>query len=519
MNAVAAIAAKEIREGLRNRWIVATTALLGALALTLSFLGSAPTGTVGASPLDVMVVSLSSLTIFLIPLIALLLSHDAIVGEAERGTLLLLLSYPVRRGEVVLGKFLGHIAVLAVATVVGYGAAGLALALVSGEAMAGGLAAFAAMLAASILLGAAFLAIGYLVSAFARERGIAAGIAIGIWLVLRPDLRHDAARRPRHRSGADRHAPGPERAAPPQPDRRLPAAEPDGLERCRDFRRHGGARREREPRPAGARRGARRLDRAAARARERALRPEGSVTGRALLAVLCLGLVAACDDADEPPPPPAELTRDAVGHYDRMVVLDHAGPKAQIHLESQDEPIWFSSVRDAFAFAMLPEEPRDIVAIYVSDMGRAASWDDPGPGTWIEARQARFVIGSRKRGGMGAEEPVPFGEAAAAEAFAAEHGGEVVAFDGVPEDYVLGATVQPEAGPPGRRAFRAGPLRSGAMAKGSGAGASSASPPRRGRCRSRSPPASCRSPSGTGRRSGRGRASASITPIAPPPSG
>ena len=43
-----------------------------------------------------MVVSLSSLTIFLVPLIALLLSHDAIVGEAERGTLLLLLSYPVR---------------------------------------------------------------------------------------------------------------------------------------------------------------------------------------------------------------------------------------------------------------------------------------------------------------------------------------------------------------------------------------------------------------------------------------
>ena len=99
MNAVAAIAAKEIREGLRNRWIVATTLLLGALALTLSFLGSAPTGTVGASPLDVMVVSLSSLTIFLIPLIALLLSHDAIVGESERGTLLLLLAYPVRRAR------------------------------------------------------------------------------------------------------------------------------------------------------------------------------------------------------------------------------------------------------------------------------------------------------------------------------------------------------------------------------------------------------------------------------------
>ena len=112
MNAALTIAGKEIREGLRNRWILATTLLLAVLALTLSFLGSAPTGTVKASPLDVIVVSLSSLTIFLIPLIALLLSHDAIVGEAERGTLLLLLSYPVRRGQVILGKFLGHIAIL-----------------------------------------------------------------------------------------------------------------------------------------------------------------------------------------------------------------------------------------------------------------------------------------------------------------------------------------------------------------------------------------------------------------------
>ena len=38
------IAGKEIRDGMRNRWILATTLLLAALALTLTFLGSAPTG-------------------------------------------------------------------------------------------------------------------------------------------------------------------------------------------------------------------------------------------------------------------------------------------------------------------------------------------------------------------------------------------------------------------------------------------------------------------------------------------
>ncbi len=183
MNAMLAIAGKEIREGLRNRWIVATTLLLGLLAFTLSFLGSAPTGSTGASALDVMVVSLSSLTIFLIPLIALLLSHDAVVGEAERGTLLLLLSYPVARWQVILGKFVGHLIILAIATVIGYGAAGLALGFLSGDEFGAGWAAFGRMIANSVGLGAVFLAIGYAVSALARERGVAAGIAIGIWLL------------------------------------------------------------------------------------------------------------------------------------------------------------------------------------------------------------------------------------------------------------------------------------------------------------------------------------------------
>jgi Cu-processing system permease protein len=184
IRAVTAIAAKELREGLRNRWILAATALLGALALALAFLGGAPSGATEADPLAVMVVSLSSLTIFLIPLIALLLSHDAIVGEAERGTLALLLSHPVARSSVVLGKFLGHLAILAFATVVGYGLAAAALLAAGDAALAGaGAAAFASMLGSSVLLGAAFLALGYLVSAASRARGAAAGVALGVWLL------------------------------------------------------------------------------------------------------------------------------------------------------------------------------------------------------------------------------------------------------------------------------------------------------------------------------------------------
>src|SRR5690606_34254983 len=118
------IASKEIQEGLRNRWVLATTLLLAALALSMTFLGSAPTGSsVAASRLDIVIVSLSSLTIFLIPLIALLISHDAIVGEMERGTMLLFLSYPISRIQLVLGKFIGQLAIRPIAPLSGYGAA------------------------------------------------------------------------------------------------------------------------------------------------------------------------------------------------------------------------------------------------------------------------------------------------------------------------------------------------------------------------------------------------------------
>jgi Cu-processing system permease protein len=178
---VATIAAQEIRAGLRNRWVVGTTLLLAALALSLVLLGNAPTGSVGADPLSVVIVSLSSLTIFLLPLIALLLSFDSVVGEQERGTLSLLLAYPVARWHVVAGKFLGQAAIIGFATVLGYGSAALSLALtaeVGAEAWHG----FAGMLGSSVLLGASFVALGALASIRVRERATAAGIAVGAWL-------------------------------------------------------------------------------------------------------------------------------------------------------------------------------------------------------------------------------------------------------------------------------------------------------------------------------------------------
>ena len=87
----------------------------------------------------------------------------------------------------------------------------------------------------------------------------------------------------------------------------------------------------------------------------------------------------------------------------------------------------------------MPEQPRDNRAIYVSDMAQAANWDEPGAKNWVDARKAHFVIESRKQGGMGAAEAVPFGNRAAADAFAAANGGRVVTLAQIPSAYVLGS--------------------------------------------------------------------------------
>jgi copper chaperone NosL len=160
-----------------------------------------------------------------------------------------------------------------------------------------------------------------------------------------------------------------------------------------------------------------------------------------LAALLGASILTGCqgEKTAEAPPPPRELTASAIGHFCGMTVQEHAGPKAQILLRSRPEPVWFTSARDAFSFTMLPEEPKDVRAIYVSDMARAPSWEEPGNANWIDAKAAFFVIGSRARGGMGAEETVPFSDRAAAEKFAAENGGWVVAFADVPREYVLGS--------------------------------------------------------------------------------
>jgi len=166
--------------------------------------------------------------------------------------------------------------------------------------------------------------------------------------------------------------------------------------------------------------------------------------------LLCEGamlVLSGCyGETDAVLPAPQELTRDAVGHYCGMIVADHSGPKAQIFKADSDTPLWFASVRDAFAFMMLPGEAKNVRAIYVNDMGLAANWGSPEQGTWINAWEAFFVLGSKRKGGMGLKEAVPFSTSEAAKTFTVQHGGRIVGFSKVPSDYVLGDDNAPASG-------------------------------------------------------------------------
>lgn len=160
-----------------------------------------------------------------------------------------------------------------------------------------------------------------------------------------------------------------------------------------------------------------------------------------MVAVMPLVLMAmtGCkeDSATLMVPEAVALTEEAAGHYCQMVILEHQGPKAQVHLSGYLAPLWFSQVRDGLAYIISPEQEAEILVLYVNDMGQALNWSTPGFDNWIMAKDAFFVVGSDAIGGMGAPEIAPFGTQEQAQSFAQEHGGEVLRLDEIPSQSVL----------------------------------------------------------------------------------
>jgi Cu-processing system permease protein len=180
MRVVITIARRELRETLRNRWLLAFAIGFALLALALSRAGFATAGYSGLGGFGRTAASLINALVLFVPLIGLSLGAHSICGERERGTLTYLLANPVSRHEVFLGKALGLAAALAAALAGGFGAAALALA-------AGGadqLGAFLILAAYTLLLALVSLGFGLWISTVARTVAGALGAALIVWLGL-----------------------------------------------------------------------------------------------------------------------------------------------------------------------------------------------------------------------------------------------------------------------------------------------------------------------------------------------
>ncbi len=184
MNAIWSIAMKELKDGLRNRWLVAITLIFALFSSGLAWFGSSASGMSGFTSISSTIVSLASLGVFLIPLIALLMAYDAIVGEDEEGTLLLLLTYPVNKAQLLIGKLLGHGFILGIATILGFGASAFVISIfVQDIDQSALLSAFSLFIISAFLLGMVFISFAYFISSAVSEKSKAAGIALILWFV------------------------------------------------------------------------------------------------------------------------------------------------------------------------------------------------------------------------------------------------------------------------------------------------------------------------------------------------
>ncbi|MFP4560658.1 MAG: nitrous oxide reductase accessory protein NosL [Thiohalorhabdus sp.] len=162
---------------------------------------------------------------------------------------------------------------------------------------------------------------------------------------------------------------------------------------------------------------------------------------RPIWSLLFFLLLTACSGGGQeaPPPEPQAPDRSAACAVCGMTVVDYPGPKAQIFLQDREGPEHFCSTRDFFAYLLEEDGPRDhqIAGMYVHDMARV-DWERPHAekeAAWIPAREAHYVVGSDRRGAMGPT-LAPFADRSQAEAFAAEHGGEIRRFGEIERDLV-----------------------------------------------------------------------------------
>ncbi|MFN8176831.1 MAG: ABC transporter permease [bacterium] len=178
---VVTLARKELRDSLRNRWFLLYSIAFAVLALAVSWISLAGSGTYGFAGYGRTAAGLVNLVLLVVPLMALTLGAGSVAADAERGTLAYVLAQPVDRGEVLLGKYVGLATAL-----LGSLASGFAVSAAAIAATAGGedIRSYASLVLMTFVLALAMLSVGFLISVAARKASVATGAALFTWLTL-----------------------------------------------------------------------------------------------------------------------------------------------------------------------------------------------------------------------------------------------------------------------------------------------------------------------------------------------
>ncbi|MCS7224589.1 MAG: ABC transporter permease [Armatimonadetes bacterium] len=184
---VLTIALKELNDAKRQRWFLFFAGAFAVLCLMIGASSYLSAGTVIFGSFARTAASLVNLTLFLIPLMGLLLGALSVSSERERGTLITLLAQPVTGPEILLGKWLGLAAASSSALLIGFGLTGVTLALSGGTEQ---MDLFAYVFLLTLLLSLSSLSTGVLISCLSRKFSLSVSVALVVWLffVLVSDL-------------------------------------------------------------------------------------------------------------------------------------------------------------------------------------------------------------------------------------------------------------------------------------------------------------------------------------------
>lgn len=174
------IVVKELRDALRNRWLIGYGSMLGVLGIAAAATGIDSSSGLALQAFGRTTATLMNLCLLLAPLVAIIMGAGAIAGEQERGTLEPLLAQPLTRTRLLGAKHLGLLLSITLATLAGFVPAGVLIAI---EAGPGVLPHYLLFPAIATLVGAAMLGAGMLISVWSRTAVQAHGAGMFLWFV------------------------------------------------------------------------------------------------------------------------------------------------------------------------------------------------------------------------------------------------------------------------------------------------------------------------------------------------